>query len=172
VTRPALQRIGLVAAILAVAALAGWWISREAPPEPAPPSRAQPSPSGPVVPRRPGNVPPLQKAGAENAPAPAQVSDIFAVHTWEPPPPPMPAPEAVAPPPPQAPPLPFRFLGRIVEPGQAPVFLLVDGDRVRPVKVGQRIGDAYRLEKFEGGQLYFRYRPMNVVQSLPVGGPQ
>jgi hypothetical protein len=78
----------------------------------------------------------------------------------------------VAPPPPQAPPLPFRFMGRIDESGKSAVFLLVQGDRVLPVHVGERVGGSYRLEKFEGGQLYFRYQPMNVVQTLAVGNPQ
>lgn len=167
--RPELSgyRAWLVAGVLVVALLAGWWANREPEPEEAPP----PTPAPAVIPAPPPGtspLPPQQHAAAEPA-APAKVVDIFAAHTWEPPPPPL---AAFAAPPPQAPPLPFRFMGRIVEPGQAPVFLLMQGDRVLPVKLGQRIGPAYRLEKLESGQLYFRYQPMNLVQTLPIGSMQ
>lgn len=164
--RPALEkyRIWLAAAVLAVALLAGWWANRTTEPEAPPLPATSPSPAGtpPAKPARP--LPPAQKA--EEAPAaPEKIVDIFAVRTWEPPPPPL----AAATQQQQAPPLPFRFMGRIAEPGQPQVFLLVQGDRVLPVKLGDRIGGAYRLEKSEGGQLFFRYRPMNVVQTLSVG---
>ncbi len=157
----------LAAAVLALALLAGWWANRATEPE-APPVPVPPSPTG--VPAAPpaGRLPPAQKAEAAPA-APGQAVDIFAVHTWEPPPPPM---AAFVPSPPQAPPLPFRYMGRIADPGQPQVFLLVQGDRVLPVKLGDRVGGHYRLEKFEGGQLYFRYQPMNVVQTLPAGSAQ
>lgn len=157
-------RLWLAAAVLLLALLAGWWANRETAPE-APPSPL-PAPAGIPVPPPAKTLPPVQHAAAENRPPPV---DIFAARTWEPPPPPLAAAAAQVP---QAPPLPFRFMGRISEPGKAPVFLLVQGERVLPVTPGQRIGAAYRLEKFEGGKLYFRYRPMNLVQTLPVGGPQ
>lgn len=165
-------RAWVAAAVLAAAIAAGWWFGREEP-EPAPPP---PQPTGTPAKPSPRMPLPVQHAAAENPAAenpasPEKVVDIFAPHTWQPPPPPMPVAGApgVAPAPPQAPPLPFRFMGRIAEPGRAPVFLLVQGERVLPVKVGERIGGAYRLEKFEGGQLYFRYQPMNTVQTLPAG---
>lgn len=94
--------------------------------------------------------------------------DIFSIRTWQPP-----APQqdiAPAPPqPPQAPPLPFRFIGRVAEPGKATVFLLAEGERVLDARIGDRIGSQYRVEKLEAGQLVFRYRPMNLRQSLAIG---
>ncbi|OHC71260.1 MAG: hypothetical protein A2045_01940 [Rhodocyclales bacterium GWA2_65_20] len=102
----------------------------------------------------------------EAQPATAEmIADIFAVKTWEPPPPPV----DTTPPPPQAPPLPFSFLGRIAEPGKKIAFMLSDGTRVLVVRVGDSIGENYRLEKYENGQLLFRYRPMNVSQALAIG---
>lgn len=96
--------------------------------------------------------------------------DIFATRTWQPPaPPPSPDTTPAPPPPPQAPPLPFRFIGRVAEPGKATVFLLAEGDRVFDARIGDRIGSQYRVEKLEAGQLVFRYRPMNLRQSLAIG---
>jgi hypothetical protein len=107
---------------------------------------------------------PTQNATAE--PQAQAIVDIFAPRTWQPPPPP---PVEAAAQPPQAPPLPFRLIGRFVEPGKAPLFLLAEGERVIAVRVGDRIGDSYRVEKIEKGQLEFRYRPMNMLQALAVG---
>lgn len=99
----------------------------------------------------------------------APVVDIFAVRTWEPPPAPAAPAAPVAPPAPQAPPLPFQYLGRIVDAERGPSYLLDDGSRVLVVGVGDLIGKNYRLEKHENGKLLFRYRPMNVRQALDVG---
>lgn len=103
------------------------------------------------------------------APVNQQVADIFAVRNWEPPQPAMDS-AAAQNLPPQAPPLPFRFLGRIVEPGKGAAFLLTQGDRILSVRVGNSIDGTYQVDKYEGGQLYFLYRPMKIRQSLPIGG--
>ncbi len=94
--------------------------------------------------------------------------DIFAMRSWEPPPV---AAEMVveAPQAPQAPPLPFQFLGRIVDADRGPAYLLADGARVVVVGVGDLIGKNYRVEKYENGRLLFRYRPLNLRQTLDVG---
>lgn len=91
-----------------------------------------------------------------------QVTDVFAVRTWEPPPPPVDTT-------PQPPPLPFKFLGRIAAPGKGIAFMLAQGERVLVVSVGDSIGSDYQVEKYEKGQLLFRYRPMNISQTLAVG---
>lgn len=97
------------------------------------------------------------------------VVDIFAVRSWEPPAVAAEMVVAAAPEPPQAPPLPFRFLGRIVDADRGAAYLLDDGSRVIVVGVGDSIGKNYRVEKYENGRLLFRYRPMNVRQALDVG---
>lgn len=135
-----------------------------------------------ALPAGPGNPPAAERqapAAATPAAAPLEpgqsadlpVVDIFAPRDWQPPPPPAPPVEEVAPAP-QAPPLPFRLVGRFIEDGQATVFLLAEGQRVFAVRVGDRIGERYRIEKIERGQLVFRYRPMNARQTLAVGDAQ
>ncbi|CAG4882939.1 protein of unknown function [Georgfuchsia toluolica] len=116
-----------------------------------------------AAPRAPDG--PSQGAAVIQEPvAPAeQVADVFAVRTWEPPPPPV----DTTPQPP--PPLPFKFLGRIAVPGKGIAFMLAQGERVLVVSVGDSIGSDYRVEKYEKGQLLFRYRPMNISQTLVVG---
>ena len=101
-------------------------------------------------------------------PTDLQSIDIFAVRTWEPPPPVMDNKSAQNLPP-QAPPLPLRFLGRIIEPDRGIAFLLIQGDRVLSVHVGDSIDGIYRVDKYENGQLYFLYRPMKIRQSLMIG---
>jgi hypothetical protein len=100
-----------------------------------------------------------------NAPHPVVV-DIFGVRSWAPPPPAFTAPLAVIGP--QAPPLPFRYIGRIVVDG-GEAFVLAEGARVLVVSVGERIDKRYRLEKRYKDELLFRYRPLNISQSLAIG---
>lgn len=164
------QRRGLflVAALLLLLA---WVIydamfsERPAPePPPRPTAAARTAPSAGTGPREP--------AATADTSAPV---DIFAVRSWEPPPAEAaPAPteaNAAAPPaPPEAPPLPFRYLGRLNEPGQAPVFFLGDEeDHVLAVRPGDPIGPDYRVGRFREGRLEFIYRPMKAQQFLAVG---
>lgn len=100
------------------------------------------------------------------APPTPPVVDIFAVRNWEPPPP-----VDARPPPPQAPPLPFRYLGRIAEPGRGMAFMLARGERIVVVGIGDSIGKDYRVENYDKGRLLFRYRPLNVRQALVIGAP-
>jgi hypothetical protein len=108
---------------------------------------------------------PLSPAVTPSAPV-----DIFSVRTWQPIAPVVPVDSTpVAPPKPEAPPLPFRFLGKIVESEKKVSFLLVKGGAVISVRVGENIGSDYRVEKYSGNRLYFIYRPLKVRQSLFVG---
>lgn len=123
----------------------------------------------PVVPAGSNTAAVEVQSAAADAARPAV--DIFAVRTWEPLPPPAPPVETipVPPPRPQAPALPFRFLGKISEPGEQLVFLLAHGERVISVSVGDAIGKNYLVEKHEGDKLYFMYKPLKVRQSISVG---
>ena len=69
---------------------------------------------------------------------------------------------------PSAPPLPFAFMGRMVEAERLTVFL-VKGERVYLASEGDVIDDIYKLEKIEPGQLTLLYLPLNAVQTLAVG---
>lgn len=90
----------------------------------------------------------------------------FAVRTWEPP---RPVVQVAVPPPPQAPPLPYRFLGRVSDPERGNAFLLTAGDRVLSVKAGDVLDGQYLVEEYRDGQLHFLYQPMNIRQTLFVG---
>jgi hypothetical protein len=66
----------------------------------------------------------------------------------------------------EAPPLPFRYLGKMVEDGKLSVFL-ANGDETVTVHAGQRIGD-YRVDKITEAEVRFTYLPLKTKQSLPL----
>jgi hypothetical protein len=66
----------------------------------------------------------------------------------------------------ELPPLPFRYLGKMVEDGKLSVFL-ANGDESITVKAGQRIGD-YRVDKITEAEVRFTYLPLKTQQSLPL----
>ena len=91
---------------------------------------------------------------------------IFNAKSWYvPPPPPKPAP----PPPPSAPPLPFTFLGKKMEPGGKPTIFLAGSNRVYLVKDGETIDNIYRVEGVEDGKLVLTYLPLQIKQYIHIG---
>ena len=79
--------------------------------------------------------------------------------------------EALAPPPaPQTPPLPFSFMGKLIDPHTTFVFL-VNGDRNHAVKAGDTIDGVYRVEEIGEETLTLAYLPLNTRQSLAIGSP-
>jgi hypothetical protein len=103
------------------------------------------------------------------------VEALFHSQSWyiapPPPPPPPPAP-VVAPPPPTAPPLPFTAMGSYARPGDAKVYFLTRGDRVFDVHVGDTIDNTYSVDGEANGQLTLTYKPLNIQQTLAIGGSQ
>ena len=83
-------------------------------------------------------------------------------------PPPPPAAALAKREPPRAPPLPFRFFGRMVENGTTMVFLDRQDD-VFAVKEGDTIGGAYRVEEINGAEVVLTYLPLQQRQKLPIG---
>jgi hypothetical protein len=71
------------------------------------------------------------------------------------------APEKAGPPP-----LPFRYLGKIIEDGKLAVFL-AQGDESLTVKAGDRIGE-YRVDAITETEVRFTYLPMKTKMSLPL----
>ncbi len=102
------------------------------------------------------------------------VSSLFHTQSWYvAPPAPPPAPVvAVAPPPPTAPPLPFTVMGSYARPGDSTVYFLTRGDRVFDVHVGDTIDNTYSVDGAANGQLQLTYKPLNIQQTLPLGGSQ
>jgi hypothetical protein len=99
--------------------------------------------------------------------------DLFTSKSWyiaPPPPPPVEIAPAPPPPPPSAPPLPFSYMGRLLEDAsQHPVYFLVKGDKLYTVAEGELIDGTYRLDGIDSGQLALTYLPLNIRQFLPLG---
>ena len=97
--------------------------------------------------------------------APGKVGEMFPSRNWQPPPPPVARgkPEA-----PRAPPLPFRFFGRMVDNGTTVVFLNRQDD-VYAVKAGDTIDGVYRVEGISGSEVVLTYLPLKQRQTLPIG---
>ena len=113
---------------------------------------------------------PLDRLKRERPAEPTR--DLFVSKSWYVAPPPPPPVEYVAPPPPAptAPPLPFSYMGRLLEePSQRPVYFLVKGDKLYIVAEGELIDGTYRLEGIDSGQLALTYLPLNIRQFIPMG---
>lgn len=87
--------------------------------------------------------------------------DPFRSKSWviTPPPPP--------PPKPTAPPLPFRFLGRLVEDGETRVFLAQQNQNLS-ARVGDVINGTYSVEAIGDTGVRFVYLPLKETQVLPL----
>jgi len=68
----------------------------------------------------------------------------------------------------QAPPLPFAFLGRLIEEGRVTVFL-TDGDRNWVVRAGDTIDGAYRVEAIADRTMTLTYLALETRQELAIG---
>lgn len=110
---------------------------------------------------------PVEPAPAETAPPPlrerfeTQAADAFAPKSWQPPPPP-PKPE-----PPKAPPLPFRYLGKVMQEGEVMAFL-GHGARTHLARTGDILAD-YRIEDITPAEMTLVYLPLNEKQRLTFG---
>ena len=101
------------------------------------------------------------RAGGE-----AAKGDPFAQKSFAPPE--AKAPEHAAPPPkPTAPPLPFAYLGRVIEDGKLSVVLARGGENLA-VSPGDTIGGEYRVDAVTESEIRFTYLPLKTQQSLPL----
>src|SRR5262245_24130845 len=108
----------------------------------------------------------LDLAQLERAPASAgagPATDPFAPKNFSPQPQ---APQQAARAKPEAPPLPFRYVGKMIEDGKLAVFL-ANGDEAVTAVAGQQIGD-YRVDKVTESEVQFTYLPLKTKQSLPL----
>jgi len=88
--------------------------------------------------------------------------DPFRSKTWFIPPPPPPPVK------PTAPPLPFLFLGKLIEDGETRVFLNHQGKHLI-ARVGDVINGTYTVESIAGGRMSFLYMPLKESQVLAIG---
>lgn len=89
--------------------------------------------------------------------------DLFPSQSWRPPPPP--AAPLPPPPPPQAPPVPYKYLGRWQEDG-ADIVFLAEGDRTRAARLGDRLGGQWRVDGITGQVMTLTYLPLDQKRSL------
>ena len=66
----------------------------------------------------------------------------------------------------EAPALPFRYIGKMIDNGQLAVFLQ-KGDESYTAMEGERVGD-YRIDKITESEIRFTYLPMKTKQTLPL----
>jgi len=66
----------------------------------------------------------------------------------------------------EAPALPFRYIGKMVDGGKLAVFLANGADSFT-VTEGERVGD-YRVDKITEAEIRFTYLPMKTKQALPL----
>lgn len=116
-------------------------------------------------------APDYRAVGKDNAADPAPIRDIFAAKSWAPPPPkPVAPPPPPPPPPPSAPPMPYKFLGKMDDATSLKAFLN-RGERVYVVSVGEILDHTYRVDSIKAGQMTLIYLPLNIPQTLSVGSP-
>ena len=102
-----------------------------------------------------------------------KVGNVFSATSWyvPPPPPPPPPTQHLPPPQPTAPPLPFTYFGEYKDAGSAAkVIFLSSADRVYAVSEGDVIDGTYSVGPITSGQLEITYLPLNIKQSLNMGG--
>jgi hypothetical protein len=84
-----------------------------------------------------------------------------------PPPPRAAAPEVSAPPVPTAPPMPYRFAGKVLKGGEEEV-LLSKGDVVFPIKVGDLLDGMYKVESIGAERIELLYVPLGTKERIVV----
>lgn len=105
-----------------------------------------------------------------------EIQDLFASRSWSAPPARVAAVPAVvekpAPPPaPSAPPLPFKYLGRMIEGDKAVVFL-ERNQAALSAAAGDKLENDYQLESIAESAVHFVYLPLGTKQVLNIAAPQ
>jgi hypothetical protein len=66
---------------------------------------------------------------------------------------------------PAVPPLPFQYIGKVIENGKQEVYVM-RGDELLTLARGQKIGNEYRVDKITGTSITFTYLPSKTRQTL------
>ena len=67
----------------------------------------------------------------------------------------------------EAPLLPFRYMGKVIDNGKEEI-LLLNGAEQYAVRPGDKLGPDYRLDKVSGTALTFTYLPLKTKQTLDI----
>jgi hypothetical protein len=95
----------------------------------------------------------------------APQSDPFAQRSFAPEQAAAPQGEATAAAAPSAPPLPFRYFGKLIENGRLEVFVM-RGDEVLSIAKGQKIDAEYRVDSITDTSISFTYLPLKMRQTM------
>jgi len=123
------------------------------------PARAAPAAAEGTTP-----VPEVRLDRLERRAAAAPAGDPFQARSWESKL--VVARRSLPPPPPQAPPLPFAYLGKLIDGEQTTVFLATR-DRNYVVRPGDTLDGRYRVEELEEDGVGLTYLPLGTRQTLP-----
>lgn len=66
---------------------------------------------------------------------------------------------------PSAPPLPFQYIGKVIENGKLEVYV-IHGEELLSLARGQKIGGEYRVDKISDSSITFTYLPLKMKQTL------
>lgn len=108
-------------------------------------------------------APGLRAGRGDPGGGPGEIRDLFAQQTWHVAPPP------AAAGPPQLPPLPFEYMGRLIDGGRVTVYLEDEEERNLAVRQGDVIDGTYRVKRITPAAVTFVYIPMNKQQVLEIG---
>lgn len=147
--RRSLLALGVVAALASVVA-----------------GREKPSTDTPNIEARLSLPQPLDLSGLQRREAPESKADPFASRSFASA---APAAAGAARPAgkPAAPPLPFVYLGKVIEEGKLAVFL-AHGEESYSVAAGDTIGGEYRVDAVTESEVRFTYLPLKTKQKLPL----
>jgi hypothetical protein len=156
----------ILGSLLAATLVAVVWVDEQPDQAPVPVAEARKNKTGVKSVKAQNLRLALEKIQRTHSDEAEQVQDVFKAKSWYvPPPPPKPAP----PPPPAPPPLPFTYMGKLLEDGKLTVFINHQ-DRNYAVKAGDTIEGSYRVDKVEDQSVLFTYLPLNMQQTLVIGG--
>lgn len=113
----------------------------------------------------------LDLAKLNRKPPSSNEVELFATYTPPPPPAPPAAVAAISTPPPKptAPPLPFKYLGRMVDAGVTTIFVN-HGNQNMGIKDGDVIDNTYKVESITDSSVTLTYLPLAEKQTLNIGG--
>ncbi|UCF76212.1 MAG: hypothetical protein JSU71_02550 [Betaproteobacteria bacterium] len=115
---------------------------------------------------------PLDLSRLKREQASDAATDAFRHQSWYVPPPPpkyVPTPPP-PPPPPMAPPVPFSYVGEAREANGIQKFFLSRGAKLYTVVAGDVVEGTYRIDGRIGNTLRLTYLPLNIQQSISIGG--
>jgi hypothetical protein len=173
-------RWSVLLALLAATLLAANWVDGRSGESVPAPAAGEPAAAS----AKPARAGPAPGAGAlaidlerlQRPPSSEAAGDLFAVASW--------APQAIAaaqerqraqeqvvapPPAPVAPPLPFTFLGRMID-GEVRTVFLTRGERTLIAAEGETIEGDYRVERVAEHAVTFTFLPLKQQQTLTIPG--